>query len=277
MTNSQLATASLDDIVFDGRNQRYGAYQLRGLYQRHVTRALVIATAIFALLMAFPLVAQYLKDKTPVAAVPKAPANPTLVNFEETVSITPPPAAAKPPVQPPQPPTVKDLALVVVKESVPTREDDVPNRDELIEKASGLETAAGDPGASPNAGPGDLEPGLEKGLADEAVKDKPYLSVEQMPELPGGGGQLAIVKAIQLAVRYPRTALSNGIEGKIYVSFTVNPKGEVVDVKIVKGLGYGLDEETMRAINALPRFIPGKQNGREVSVSFTVPVTYKIQ
>ena len=51
----------------------------------------------------------------------------------------------------------------------------------------------------------------------------------------------------------------------------------MTDVKVVKGLGYGLDEETIRAIKTLPRFIPGKQNGREVSVAFTVPVTYKIQ
>ena len=98
-----------------------------------------------------------------------------------------------------------------------------------------------------------------------------------MPQLPGGGGTAAIVAAIQQAVRYPRQALRNGVEGKVFVSFTVDPKGEVTDVKIVKGLGSGLDEETMRAIKTLPRFIPGKQNGREVSVSFTVPVTYRIQ
>ena len=83
--------------------------------------------------------------------------------------------------------------------------------------------------------------------------------------------------AIQKAVRYPFIALRNQVEGRVYVSFTVDPKGEVTDVKIVKGLGSGIDEETIRAIKTLPRFIPGKQNGREVSVSFTVPVTYKIQ
>ena len=68
MTNTQLATASLNDIVFDGRNRVYGAYELRALYQRHMSRALVIATAMCALLLAFPLIAQLLKDKTPVVA-----------------------------------------------------------------------------------------------------------------------------------------------------------------------------------------------------------------
>ena len=67
MTDTQLATASLDDIVFDGRNQGYGAYQLRALYQRHIMRALAIATTIFALLVVFPLVAQLLKEALPVA------------------------------------------------------------------------------------------------------------------------------------------------------------------------------------------------------------------
>ena len=60
MTNTQLATASLDDIVFDGRNRQYGAYELRALYQRHMTRALIIATAMCALLLVFPLVAAIL-------------------------------------------------------------------------------------------------------------------------------------------------------------------------------------------------------------------------
>ena len=277
MTNAQLATASLDDIVFDGRNQVYGAYQLRGLYQRHVTRALAIATAIFALLVVFPLVAQLLKAETLARTVTAVIANPIVPPLVPDVVVPPAQPAAKPPVQPPQPPTVRDVPLVVVKETEPTDDDKVPNRDELLTKASGVVTAPGDPGASPDAGPVELEPGLKAGPAAETVKEKPYLSVEQMPELPGGGGTAAIVAAIQKAVKYPSRAIANGVEGRVYVSFTVDSKGEVTDVKIVKGLGSGLDEETMRAISALPRFIPGKQNGREVSVSFTVPVTYRIQ
>ena len=57
----------------------------------------------------------------------------------------------------------------------------------------------------------------------------------------------------------------------------MNSVGDVSDVKVVKGLGYGLDEETMRAVKTLPRFIPGKQNGRAVNVAYTVPISFKIQ
>ena len=279
MTNSQLATASLDDIVFDGRNRRYGAYQLRALYQRHVVRALGIATAIFALLMVFPLLAQWLKEEVIVARPTVVESNPIIVEQPMQPEIITPPAAAKPPVQPPQPSTVRDLVPVVAADDKAPDEPEVPNQADLIDKTPGRVTQAGDPGADLNPNLDDLRhgPGTAPEATGETVSEKPYIYVEQMPQLPGGGGTAAIVAAIQRAVRYPGEALRNGVEGKVFVSFTVNFKGDVVDVQIVKGLGFGLDEETMRAIKTLPKFIPGKQNGREVSVSFTVPVTYKIQ
>ncbi|HEX8329166.1 MAG TPA: energy transducer TonB [Hymenobacter sp.] len=279
MTNSQLATASLNDIVFDGRNRHYGAYQLRALYQRHVTRALVIATAIFALLIASPIVARMLEDNVPPVAVPKAPSNPIIVDFVEPKIIPPPPAAVEPEpaAKPPQQqPTIKDVVPVVVEDKLVTETDAVPDRDKLLKTAGGLKTVEGDSSVGPNEPP-TLTPGNGNSVIGKPETSAPYTYVEQMPELQGGGGMVAIVAAIQKQVKYPSLALRNGVEGRVYASFTVNTNGEVVDVKIVKGLGSGLDEETMRAIAALPKFIPGRQNGRDVNVSFTVPVTYKIQ
>lgn len=278
MTNAQLATASLDDIVFDGRNRGYGAYQLRALYQRHMTRALAIAVTVCALLLIFPLVAQLLRDKMPVVAPPIVAANPIIINmpFTELEKPIVPPAAAQRPTMPPQLPTVRNVVPVVAKEDQVTKDDVVPNQKELLEKDSGPKNNDGDPNAR-IAGPEELPIGKDNPPVTDVVENHTYTYVEQMPELPGGGGQLAIVTAIQKAVKYPSLALRNGVEGKVFVSFTVNPKGDVIDVKIVKGLGSGLDEETLRAIKTLPKFIPGKQNGREVSVSFTVPVTYRIQ
>ena len=277
MTNAQLATASLDDIVFDGRNRHYGAYELRALYQRHMTRALVIATAMLALILVFPLVSQLLAEALPAAKPPTiVEAKPDIFIIEEPTVVTPPPpAAAKPASTPPQLPTVKNVVPVVAKDDAVKPDDKVPDQHELETTQSGLTTNAGDPNAVATI-PNDLPVGKTDNVVTE-VSSKPYIFVEQMPELPGGGGQPAIVAAIQKAVRYPSMALRNQVEGRVFVSFTVDPQGEVTDVKIVKGLGSGIDEETIRAIKTLPRFIPGKQNGREVSVSFTVPVTYKIQ
>ena len=277
MTNAQLATASLDDIVFDGRNRGYGAYVLRALYQRHIMRALIIAIAMCALLLVFPLVAQLLKEPLPTVAPPIVAANPTIINIPtEPEAPVVPPAAVKPPTMPPQPPTMKNVIPIVVEEKLAPKESEVPSQEELLGKESGTRTETGDPNAG--ATTSEILPiAKESQPITDVVESRPYTYVEQMPELPGGGGQLAIVTAIQKAVKYPGLALRNGVEGKVFVSFTVNPKGDVIDVKIVKGLGSGLDEETLRAIKTLPRFIPGKQNGREVSVSFTVPVTYRIQ
>ena len=277
MTNAQLATASLDDIVFDGRNRHYGAYELRALYQRHMTRALGIATALLALLLVFPLVAQLLKEDVVVAKPTIVEAKP--FDFEQPAvqpAVAPPPAA-KPPMTPPKLPTIKNVVPVVVKEEEAPKVSEVPNQDELLAKTSSTKTQEGDPNAKIDEPLIEAKPDDGNGLLPDATASKPYTYVEQMPQLPGGGGTAAIVAAIQKAVRYPSLALRNGVEGKVFVSFTVNPKGEVTDVKIVKGLGSGLDEETMRAIKTLPRFVPGKQNGREVSVAFTVPVTYRIQ
>lgn len=275
MTNAQLATASLDDIVFDGRNRHYGAYQLRASYQRHMTRALIIATVLFALLMVFPLLAQLLKGDSVISKTGPVLAQPEIFDLPPPVvpPVAPPPAAQRTP--PPSTPTIKNLVPVVAKDDRVTKPDEVPNQKDLEDKQSGVRNIVGDPNAAATV-PDDLPPGPESLATDELVSHV-YISVEHMPELPTGGGTMGIVAAIQKSVRYPSRALSNGVEGKIFVSFTVDQKGDVTDVKIVKGLGYGLDEETMRAIKNLPRFIPGKQNGREVSVSFTVPVTYKIQ
>jgi len=274
MTNARLATASLDDIVFDGRNQGYGAYQLRGLYQRHVTRALAIATVLLALLLVFPLVAQLLRGRLP-AAPPKHAEVVTLIAPPlDPKTITPPPVApppGAPPAQPPRVATVRFTPPVVAPDPQVTEE--VPEQAALAEARVGAVTAAG----TGQPDPGELAAVEPPAAVGEAVDSHLYVAVEQMPELPGGGGQAAIVAAIQRAVKYPSRAIAAGVEGKIYASFTVNNKGEVVDLKIVRGLGAGLDEETLRAIKSLPRFIPGKQNGREVNVSFTVPVTYKIQ
>ena len=112
--------------------------------------------------------------------------------------------------------------------------------------------------------------------ADSIIERKVYTYVELMPQLPGGGGNGAIVAAIQKATKYTPLAARNQVEGRIFVSFIVNAQGDVGDVKVVKSLGSGLDEEVARAVYQLPRFVPGKQAGKAVAVSFTVPITFRL-
>ncbi|MDO7885611.1 M56 family metallopeptidase [Hymenobacter cheonanensis] len=101
-----------------------------------------------------------------------------------------------------------------------------------------------------------------------------YTYVEQMPQLPGNPGVTPIVQQIQANLVYPTGAQQ---EGRVFVSFTVQADGHVSDTKVVKGLAPAYDEAVVAAIEKLPRFVPGKQSGKAVAVSFTVPVLFKSQ
>lgn len=273
MNNAQLATASLDDIVFDGRNRTYGAYVLRHLYQRHVTRALGIALALLALLVGGQALARLLSPKLVVPVyVPKGPINPI------APPLMPDPVMVRPPAEPvaAQPKTVAIKSVKfdnfkIVREDQPA--DVVPEQDQLanahvanVTVKEGIDESAIT----------ELRPAATETVVGDEMDGKPFTVVEQMPQLPGGGGTEAIVAAIQKAARYPTQAMAAGVEGKVFASFVVNAQGEVTDLKIVKGLGSGLDEETLRAISKLPRFIPGRQNGRAVSVQYTVPISFRM-
>lgn len=280
MTHAQLATASLDDIVFDGRNKHYGAYELRHVYERHVRRAVIIATALLALLLAFPIIASMLREPYVYTPPKKAIAEPiTIVMPDIKPPVTPPSqpaaAAAAPAAKPAKPTnTVQFTQTVKVARDVETT---IPDVEMLAKKDPGTASVDG-PKTPEKLEEAELPVGKPGGGGGGGLpSNAPYTYVEQMPELPGGGGAAAIVAAIQRAVNYPPLAVRNGVEGKLFASFVVNEKGDITDIKIVKGLGSGLDEETMRAIRTLPRFIPGRQNGRAVSVSYTVPLNFNIR
>ncbi len=282
MDNAQIARSSLNDIVFDGRNKAYGAYVLRRIYQRHVTRALIIATALFLLMISFPIVANYIAEKTKKPEVKKNLKVNELMEAPPLDATKPPPPPPPPPpneAPPPPPPkveTIKFTPPVVKKDNEVRKVEEVPDVQELKETTVAAKTQEGSK-VDPNLNLSELDGKGKSDIISDVVDNKPYTYVEQMPQLPGGGGNAAIVAAIQKAIRYPPLALRNQVEGRIFVSFTVNAKGDVSDVKVVKGLGSGTDEETIRAVNSLPKFIPGKQNGRAVAVSFTLPITFKIQ
>ena len=98
--------------------------------------------------------------------------------------------------------------------------------------------------------------------------------VEQMPEYPGGVGEL--MKFLQRNVRYPKEAQEQGKQGRVVVQFVVNKDGSITDAKIVKSVDPQLDAEALRVVNAMPNWTPGKQRGKEVRTYFTIPVTFRL-
>jgi TonB family protein len=104
--------------------------------------------------------------------------------------------------------------------------------------------------------------------------NKAFTAVEHEPEFPGGLGEL--YNFIKKNFHYPVLAKQNGIQGKVTVSFIVERDGSLTDVKIIKGIGDGCDEEAVRIIKLSPPWKPGYQNGKPVRVSFSIPITFSL-
>jgi protein TonB len=113
-------------------------------------------------------------------------------------------------------------------------------------------------------------------LSDSTIKSDSSNLVykEEPPEFPGGIKKL--MKYIENNLIYPEAAYKKNIQGVVKVSFIVEKDGSVSNPTIISGIGYGCDEEAVRIIASLPRFIPGKQNGNPVRVQYNVPIIYNI-
>ena len=111
-------------------------------------------------------------------------------------------------------------------------------------------------------------------IAQDSTQAAYILPVEKMPELSTGGGQAAIVKEIQKRINYSPSMQRKPISGRVFVSFVVTDRGDVNEVKVIKGLRPDCDAAAVKAIEQLPRLIPGKQNGKPFAYGLIVPVTF---
>lgn len=109
-------------------------------------------------------------------------------------------------------------------------------------------------------------------------KPVPFFEYEIMPRYSrGDGGFVAIVQAISSNVKYPRDALKANVQGQVFIKFAVNKLGKVADIEVAKGVFPSLDQAAMQAVRELHAFTPGQQDGETVAVSFTVPITFRVQ
>ncbi|MCF6352854.1 MAG: energy transducer TonB [Cyclobacteriaceae bacterium] len=109
---------------------------------------------------------------------------------------------------------------------------------------------------------------------DEEVADEIFTIVEKQPSFLGG--DRAFYKYISKKMKYPSQARRMGIEGKVFVQFVVDEKGNITDVKVIRGVGAGCDEEAIRVIKNSPKWNPGKQRGKAVKVRMVLPITFKL-
>jgi protein TonB len=248
------------DIVFEGRNKLYGAYELRKSNRKTTVRALIIGSVIFSLAIAAPVIASLLPDSK------EEEANKDIKIT--TVKLPPKKEEVKPNLPPPPPPPpkvdqVKFVKPVVAKADEVTEEP--PKLVELKEKKIGAETIKGDPDAVLTVEP------VGTGTAAVVEEDTQIYNtagIEVKPEFPGG-----IEKFYKFVGNNYKTPEEEGLKGKVYVTFVVEKDGSLTDIKVLRDIGYGTGTEAIRVLKKCPKWNPGEQNGKKVRVLYSLPIT----
>ncbi|MFR9166483.1 MAG: energy transducer TonB [Dysgonomonas sp.] len=263
------------DLVFADKNKKYGAYFLRQTSsKRHIVAFLVIL--IFTgIVSALPSLAEAVKKQTEnLGGVDEAFELTNLQNVEEQV---PEENIIQQETAPPPPPlkaTIQFTPPVITDDEDVTDENQMKSQEELNENKVQISVATVEGTNDANAVDiADLKD--HKVIVQEPAEEKPFVSVEQMPQFPGGNTEL--MKFIGSNLRYPTIAAENGIEGRVIIRFVVGRDGSVSDIKVQRGLDASCDKEAVRVVQSMPKWIPGKQNGRAVPVYFTLPILFKLQ
>ena len=240
------------DLIFEGKNKDYGAYELRKHSPRRHLTAYVVIIGCVVLAMVLPAFVRFL---TPVKAQEKMVTVTELSDLkmdlpevkEENkivaVNVPPPPTLKT---------TIKFTAPVIKKD------EEVREEDEIKTEENGKDIAD-----------------LEDHKLIVASEDEVFQVVEQAPEYPGG--MAALMKWIGKEIKYPSIAQEMNIEGRVIVQFVIGRDGSVRDVQVLRTVDPTLDKEAVRVVKAMRKWIPGRQRGEPVSVRFTLPITFKLQ
>lgn len=265
---------ALNNIVFEGRNKRYGAYALRISYDLNMTRGMIAGILLFIFIIISPMVLNTMKNpqlKEPI--------------YSTHCFIEPPPTTTKidaPKSEPlkakqktlPLKSQIKYLPPKVVKDPDDVIEDPLPSQQELLKAysgnigndtagASGMDEFFEPPGSNANES--------SAAIIDEEVKTIEFISVEQKPEF--AGGMKALGKYIHDNLELP----SNRINESAQVRFIVDENGFVKDVDVIRSSSIAFEKAVMKVILEMPQWKSGKHNGKPVQVVFILPVKVQLQ
>ena len=267
------------DMVFDGKNKSYGAFQLRkGTSGRNIKSLiiLVIAAALVGGFLAWKVIEQ--KQAEQQAAYMEAM---ELSKLQKEAKKQEKKEVIKPKVEPKKEipvarQTQKFTAPVIKKDELVKEENQIKQMDKLDDKvAVGTENHEGTKDRNVEAVRNDIAVNTPPPAPKEEVTNKVFDVVEVMPSFPGGQG--ALMSYLSSHVKYPVVAQENGVQGRVTVSFVVERDGSITDVHVVRSVDPSLDREAARVISSMPNWQPGKQNGSAVLLKFNVPVQFKLQ
>lgn len=268
MVKPDLISDNWCELVFEGRNKDYGAFDLRQNSPSRHNKALLIVIVAVVVCLALPALIEAVIPRrvqkevmTEVTALSQLP--PPEVKSEAIKKVN---AAPPPPLKS----SIKFTAPVIKKDSEVREEDEIKTQEEVTNAKVAISVA--------DVKGNDEENGADiadvKEMAQDTPTDTPFQIVEQMPHFPGGTEEM--MKFIKKNVKYPQQAAENGVEGRVFLRFVVLPNGEIGHVEVLRSLDPTCDQEAVRVIKSMPRWIPGKQNGTAVAVFFNLPITFRL-
>jgi len=270
MEPCKILTADFLDLLFDGRNKEYGAYNLRRGYGNRLRNAGMIML-IALILLSVGIVLNTRLDKKVWLPSGKLITGINLERVEPRTALIP-----KLPL-PPKPELPKLVSsnqyvsmIKIFREALKPGEQ-APDMN-LIRN----------PGILSHTGNNwnNDHPGLEvkgKAILISSLSAHIFRSVEQMPEFPGGEDAL-LLRYLSDHTHYPAVAQENGIQGTVFLEFVVNADGSIQNVKVISNpIGGGCEDEAMRVVKSMPRWRPGRQNGQVVRVFFHLPVRFRLE
>jgi protein TonB len=273
------------DLVFEGKNKDFGAYEMRTTstkrHNKAVLYTIIGAILVVAAAVSIAKVQEYLAERR---LAEMAEQEEVLIDMEQNEE---PEEEEQQKLEQPKPEvlpeevlnTVKVTELRIVEDEKVKAEDEIKTQDELKETTTAFGQKDNDKGTE--------DRNVTRTLKDEVVVEKKvevkeekkpeeiFRSVEQPPAFPGGDA--ALMKYLSSHIQYPTMAQENNIQGKVVVQFVVEKDGHVGDVKVVRSVDKDLDREAVRVCKSLPKFTPGRQNGQAVRVWYTLPVNFKLQ
>jgi len=277
MAKIDLISGAWTDLVFENRNQAYGAYVLRkGTGKRNVIA--ILAVILLAIACQIGLTLKNIADE----AAAKRQAMQEAVELSALEQKKEAKVERKEVVKQENVEKVVEKVKSSVKFTAPEikKDNEVRPEDEMKsqEEIMSSKLSVGSFDVKGNDEGGEVLKAKEV-IATEPVKpkeeeNKVFDVVEQMPSFPGGNA--ALMNYLSQNIKYPVIAEENGIQGRVIVQFVVGKDGHISDVRVAKSVDPSLDKEAVRVVKGMPRWIPGKQNGQAVTVRYTLPVTFRL-
>ena len=281
MSKVDLKSKEWCELVFEGRNKAYGAYDLRAKSgRRHLYAIIDIIIGIIVIGIAIGLfLAAQEAIKNSFAVEEDLVTERSELKKEEVKKEEKKVEIAQEQKQEIQKVAVKASIAFTVPEIVDQVDESkkLKNQDELNRSNISIASQDYEGDSKDGINIDDLRDNQTQGGTSAPVEEeaKVYNVVEQMPSFPGG--EAALLKYVNTHIKYPAIAQEQEISGVVVLRFVVKEDGSVGEVIVQKSLEKHCDEEAVRVVKSLPRFIPGKQQGKAVRVWYTLPVRYVIQ